>query len=228
MDPFILIVQELNTDLDSVRNKLDTREDMIHDPRGINMNIFENLGKEIEQLLTKIKSSMIDVDSVIDKLQTNGQEFQLPEIELQNRINFSQTMKEEIKKLENQLIQQKNNQNLQKRVNFADRTSNFGSTQSDDNEGNQSMQLYEENQDIIDSISDNVTAGLIMSRTINKELEDHQKLLADLDGDVDNATEAMKKVTDQIKEIIESEGTTPTCVVALLSIAFIVLLFFVI
>ena len=63
---------------------------------------------------------------------------------------------------------------------------------------------------------------------IKDELESQKLLIEDLDQGVQNATEAMKKVTDQIKDIINSEGKTPTMLVAILSVVFIILLFFVI
>ena len=219
-------MQELNSDMDMVSNKLDTRDDMIGDQRGINVNIFENLGHEIESLLNKVHAGMRDVDSVLEKVQQDRQKFQVSDLELQNRLNFSKKTKDQIAMCEKRLSEQNKhkfmnsfNQNLDGNNNFND---SYGQN------GGQSAQMYEENQEVIDSIADNVTAGLLIGRTINKELEDQQRLLATLDDGVDNAADAMKKVTDQIKDIIESEGKTPTMVVAILSIAFIVLLFFVI
>ena len=66
-----------------------------------------------------------------------------------------------------------------------------------------------------------------LSKMIKNEIEEQNQLILDLDENIDNAHTAMRKVTDQITQLIDNEGKTPTYLVAVLSLVLILMLFIV-
>ncbi|EAY17054.1 hypothetical protein TVAG_297330 [Trichomonas vaginalis G3] len=225
IDPFIVAQQDVISDMEKINTLLSTRNDMIHDSRGINVDIFNNLGVQSQNLIQNVKENLSDLDGAFQQILKNPSRFDISESELTNRKNFLASYNQKLAQFENQLNEQNSHQ-------FPQYMSNIQGYPSYDSEknpkGDQQSQLYQEHSEQIDAIADNVTAGLLLGRTINAELADQEQLISALDDDVTNASEAMQKVTKEIKALIEAEGKTPTCLVCILSVIFIVLLFFVI
>lgn len=223
MDPFNIIQQDINSELERARQKLETRDDMINDKRGINVEIFNSLGAEVSNILIKVRETIVDVDLVIQKTSENPSRFMISPAEIQNRIQFSKTTKTTINMFDSKLkTQNKHNFNQ-----FTQANQSFDPTNFDSYGGNH-VQAQEEHMDALEQLGTSVEMALHLGKEINSELKDQQQMLVSLEGNIDSVSDAMKKVTDQIKNIIENEGKTPTYLVAVLSIIFIVLLFFLI
>lgn len=224
IDPFILAQQDSLSDMNKVQNLLETRDDMIRDTRGVNVDIFHNLGVQISNYLQKLKTNYTDMEAAMKQVTNNPGNFDISNTELNNRFNFLTNMGKKLKEYDDTLKKQNSHQFPQ----YLPNTQGFPTIDDNERLGDQQSQLYQEHAEQIDAIADNVTAGLLLGRAINAELADQEHIIAALGDDVENASDAMKRVTNQINALMEAEGKTPTCLVFILSIVFIILLFFVI
>ena len=228
MDPVPIIQQDLDSSLLNMRRALQNREDMLNDPRGGNVEIFSSLGFQISNDAQNAKSILKDIQDSITAVRCGRCGFAIPEQTLQQREYYVKITLEQIMKIENELAMQNSRApTMRKSTSFpvpnsTDSNDGFAPIAGD----NQLMSISREEQLI--QLEQDAQMGVQISSEIINELRSQKSLIEDLDQGVSNATEAMEKVTEQIKDLINSEGKTPTLLVAGLSVAFIILLFFVI
>lgn len=229
MDPFYLIKQEITTDVEHIQELTDTRNDMIHDPRGINLDVFKNLGIQANNEIISVNSLIKDTEESIEHVKANPSNFpQVSEIELQNREKFCQEIKEEIKKYEETIKEQSTrvNQSAQYIKQISSVASNgFENIDGPSNNNNQELTFLEQHDEQINQIDEMAKTQYQLARQISNELDDQKQIILELDEGIDSASDAMKSVTNQIKQIIENEGKLPTGIALVLAIILIILLF---
>eukprot|EP01069_Polyplicarium_translucidae_P004436 Polyplicarium_translucidae@DN2581_c0_g1_i2.p4 len=90
-------------------------------------------------------------------------------------------------------------------------------------------QLMLDHQD--DQLDDLARSAETLNRTalvINHELEDHQRMLSELDRDVETQTGRMKIVMDRISQVLKTSDTKQLCLILWLFVIFLVMLLLVI
>lgn len=231
MDPFYLIKQEITTDVEHIQELVDTRNDMIHNPRGINIEVFKNLGIQVTNEINSVTGLINDTEESIEHVKANPNNFpQVSKTEIQNRSKFCQEMREEIKKYEEIIKDQSSriNQTAQyiKKISSAASNgfNNFDAA-SNDNNNNQNLSFLEQHDEQINQIDEMAKTQYQLAKEISHELDEHQQIIIELDEGIGSASDAMKSVTDQIKKIIEEEGKLPTGIAFVLAIILIILLF---
>ena len=227
MDPLPIIQQEIDATIMDMKRALQNREDMINDPRGGNIEIFSGLEVQILNDAQKARSILHDIIESIKAVRNKTCNIQISETALQQRENYVRYTQDQIAQIEKQIeFQNSRSNSMQKSPIFSTAATNRNDSFNPIGNENQLVSLSKNEQ--LNQLERDVSTGVQIGYQIIDELQTHQKLLEDLDQGVTNATEAMQKVTDQIKDIINTEGKTPTLLVALLSVVFIILLFFVI
>ena len=218
MDPYFLIKMEVSTGVEHLRELLETREDMLGDPRGINVDVFRLLGIQLTSEITKVSGLVKDIEETIAQVKLNPSSFGISDAELESREHFVRDIGAEITNLEERAKEQSMNQ----RVVFHQAAAARGGEEELRPAQEQALLGREET---IDLIEENVNRQLQVAREIDSELENQKELIIGLDESIDNAHDAMRAVTQQVRQLIENEGTAPTVIVVLLSIALVILLF---
>ncbi|OHT04673.1 hypothetical protein TRFO_27748 [Tritrichomonas foetus] len=228
MDPFYLIKQEILTDIEHIHELIDTRNDMIHDHRGINIDVFKKLGAQMTNESTAVRGLLKDIKESIDHVRANPEQFQVSELELNNRTSFVQNTENELNEIDEKIKDQSNNQKVLYKSNFESKSTidNNNNFEGNPNNGNAQSSLLEEHAEQINMIEESVSMQLQIAREIGHEFDDQQEIIIQLDENITSADEAMKSVTAKIKNILENEGKLPTSLAFGLSILLIILLFF--
>lgn len=220
MDPYYLIQQEVLTGMDRLREILETREDMINDPRGINMDVFKTLGFQLSNDTSNVENLLRDIEDSLAQIKTNPEQFQITESELASREKFVNQTNKELA----DISERAKNQSLNHKITFSLPTPS--PSEAPTRSSGQQSQMLEHREEQLNMIEETVAMQLSFAREIDNELADQQQVLLSLGDNIDNASEAMKNVTAQIKRLIENEGKVPTMLVIILSITLIILLFF--
>ncbi|OHT01469.1 hypothetical protein TRFO_31695 [Tritrichomonas foetus] len=218
VDPYFLNQKEVITSVTQLRQMLSDRDDMLHDLRGVNPDVFKSVGNNMLKELQQARNLLQDIRDSINIVRSNPSRFQISEMELNNRDSFYQSSIKELEDIETQM----NTQTANQRVQF---TFQPVPIPQEEISPNPTFQLEQRHEEKIDQIADNVNEQLQIGKMIIDEIEEHSKIIIDLDNGIDNANDAMKKVTNQITQLIENEGKVPTLLVAGLSLALIVMLF---
>ena len=222
MDPYFILKQEVDINLQKLRTNLNNREDMLNDNRGINIEIFHSLGIQMTNDISKLKISLKDIEESIQVVRNRREDFEISDISLNSRDLYIKKTFEQILNIENEINRQNYNFNINKKPQQFTKKSNF----QDNSSGDQNL-LLAQHEDQINNIADTVYLQMEISKQIVNEFKDQEQIIISIDKDVDTVESAMKKVTNQIKGIIENEGKLPTFTVAILSIILILLLFWV-
>lgn len=229
MDPVPIIQQDIDATINNMKWNLQNREDMLADPRGGNIDVFTALGIQILNDAQRVRTTLQDIQSSVAAVRNHTCDVQLSEQVLQQRETYIRMTSDVISKIEKEIASQSQRSSNMRRVPMFGQAQQGGNGFEDVPENGNSSQLATLTKDErILQLERDAQLGLQIGTEIRNELDSQKQLLADLDDGVTNATEAMEKVTKQIKDIINSEGKTPTMTVAALSVVFIILLFFVI
>lgn len=226
IDPYFLNQKEICTNINQLKQMLGDREDMLHDPRGINPEVFKNVGLNMQKQIHESRSLLQDIKDSIVAVRSNPSRFQISEVELNNRESFYGISMNTLNDIEAQMNTQTSNQKIQ----FSFQPVPENSPISGDNFNlppPSQYQMQQSRQEQIEQLAVAVDEQMELSKMINQTIDEHNKIIIDLDENIDNATTAMKKVTAQINQLIENEGKTPTYLVAVLSLVLIIMLFIV-
>lgn len=222
MDPVPILQQEINYNMSKLKKNLSNREDMLNDKRGGNIDIFNNIGVQMLDDIKVIRTSLSDIAESIEAVRKHMGDYNITETTLLQREQYIKVNLDELIRIEQEVQTQNNRRNtLNKTVSYS------GPQTFSNTDGQQSLtDLIKKDQ--IEDLHYSATLSKQLANQIFDELNDQQNLISTLDDDVTNADEAMKKVTSEIKKLMEIEGKTPTMLVAILSVVFIILLFIVI
>ena len=231
MDPVPIIQQDIDRTINAMKRALQNREDMLNDSRGGNSDIFSSMGIQILNDAQNARLILNDIQESIDAVRNRTCDVILPEQTLQQRENYVRMTEDQITRIEREVASQNAKfsnikTNKAKYAQFNSSSSNSNSNNPLANEESQLMSMSKTERLL--QLERDVEMGVRISSEIKSELQSQQSLIKDLDEGVTNATEAMEKVTQRIKALIEAEGKTPTLLVAGLSVLFVILLFFVV
>ena len=225
MDPYYILKQEIDSSIQKLKNLLSNREDMLNDNRGINVEIFNSLGIQMSNDITKLRVSLKDISDSIAVVRNRMEDFDISEVTLNQRDVDIKRIVDQVNNIESEILKQSSRLSMSYRHTSFTNNSTFNQTEPSNNQHSM-LQVNRDQQ--INYIAETAQMSLQISREIMNEFDDQHKLILTIDNDMVNVQDAMKKVTNQIKGIIENEGKMPTYTVAILSIVLILLLFWVI
>lgn len=223
MDPFYLIKQEIEIDMEHIEELADTRDDMIHDPRGINIEVFNNIELQIANEITTVNGLIKDTNEAIQQVRDNPSEFpQVTSTELSQRSSFCSEIKDRVHKIEKKIKDQASH--------VTSKSSYFQPTslnpRADDTLSRNNLELAIEHDDQrLENLIVEVQNQLEMAKNVKQEIDDQEPILLDLNENIDSASEAMQNVTRQINQFLENEGKVPTTIAFVLAIILIILIF---
>jgi hypothetical protein len=221
-DPYYLGQREVVTGITELRSLLDNRADMLSDPRGGNPEIFKSIGARMADQLHTLRSLVRDIVATVEQIHANRAQFRVSDAELAARQNFVVQSKREIDEIEHEMQAQTANQ---KHHRHASAFPPVAPAAPADGPAQAQLQVYQEEQ--IDKIAETVQIQKQIGKEIVREFDEQHQLILQLDDDMETATSAMQKVTQQITQLIDNEGRAPTYLVAVLSVVLIFMLWWV-
>ena len=235
IDPYFLNQKEVITSVTQLQQMLSDREDMLHDSRGVNPEVFRTVGMNMSREIQQARNLLKDIKESNDIVRNDLSRFQITETELNNRDSFYNSTMQELDDIEAKMNTQTSNQKIQftfqpvPQDTFTQNDYNPSTNYNNNNSsGSPSQYQYQQHQEEqINQLSVAIDTQMQLSKMIRDEIKEQNQLILDLDENIDNAHTAMKKVTDQIKHLIDNEGKTPTYLVAILSLILIFMLFIV-
>lgn len=234
IDPYYLNQKEVTTSVNQLQQMLSDREDMLNDSRGVNPDIFRTVGNNMQKEIQQARNLLQDINDSINVVRTNPSRFRITETELNNRESFYNDTIQQINDIENRMNTQTSNQRIQftfqpvpQDTSLPQNDYNPNSNYNHNNGSSPQYQFQQHQEEQIDQLSVAIDKQMQLSKIIKNEIEEQNQLILDLDENIDNAHTAMRKVTDQITQLIENEGKTPTYLVAILSLILIFMLFIV-
>lgn len=234
IDPYFLNQKEVNTSVIQLQQMLSDRDDMLNDSRGVNPEVFRTVGNNMQKEIQQARNLLQDIKDSINIARANPSRFQISEAELNSRDSFYATTTQELNDIENKMNTQTSNQRIQ--FTFQPVPQDPSLTQNDYNSNSNynanptpapQYQFQQHQEEQINQLSVAIDTQMQLSKMIKNEIEEQNQLILDLDENIDNAHTAMRKVTDQITQLIDNEGKTPTYLVAVLSLVLILMLFIV-
>lgn len=221
MDPYFLLQKQVISSVENIREIINNRRDMLSDPRGVNVDIFNTLGVKMLNEINDVRTSLKDISESIEQVRNNPELFHISDFELSNRDKFVQNVHNDLDKMEEEMKFQSSNQKVQPNK----RSEGGVSMNSSGFDHQDQMQMHQERLDVIGK---NIDMQLQLTKEIKNEMDEQNQIILDLEDGVDNASTAMKKVTQQITQLIENEGKLPTMLVFGLSLLLILMIFFII
>ena len=223
MDPYYLSQREVNVGISDLRAKLNDRDDMLHDPRGGNHEIFKAIGMRMTDDLATIRGLLKDMSAAVNQVRSNPAQFKISEAEIANRERFIQQSLQELADIENQLNVQSSNQRSLFHASPFQPVAPVAATGPEPTQA----QLFAHQEEQIDLIGDQVKMQKQIGLQIIDTIRDEGQQLLEFEHDITTANDAMTAVTKQIVTLIENEGKTPTYLVAILSVILVLMLFWV-
>ena len=214
VDPYFLVKQEIEKSISKLHQDLAIREDMT---QGGNRDIFRSIGIDMDTSINFIRSSLSDINETIQKCRMDPK-WGLSHSELEQRDQFVRSIQLEIQEIERRMGSQT--------IQFP--SSQYQPSKSSNSYQSASLQLQAHHEQKISQIQEAVRMQHQLANEISHDLDEDKLILNDIDSRMDNANDAMKAVTEQITQLIEQEGKTPTLLVFGLSLVLIFLLFLVV
>lgn len=206
-------VDHANTLLERLKHEATTRGSTTHSRK-----IVADLQSEIANELRQLEYDMQDLDSSIAIASSNPAKYQLTESELQSRRAFVTTTKETIKELKKTAAEPKllvnashqsqptpqfgTNTITSREAEIDRRNANFMKTQ----QSHQQVMRQQQDQQL-EELAESAERLNQTALVINHELEDQQRMLIELDEDIDRETEKMNFVMRRMAKLLQTNDT---------------------
>jgi uncharacterized phage infection (PIP) family protein YhgE len=214
-DPFHWSQSEVRIGISELSSMLANRDDILSDHRGGSMVQFETLGEKMRGSIMELRGLLSDLSESLNKIRGNKELVQIDSNGLKEREDFVDDFRVRLNEIEEEMNRQ-SPENVQKRL-FEPTEASYGLTRT--------LELEEYQKERLEGIHKVVSKQKAIGNEINYVLDEHKRVIRDLDSEVDEAETSMKSVTKQISEIIEREGKAPCFFVVVLSMILIILLF---
>lgn len=219
MDPVPMLQQEIDSMINKLHSSLGNRDDMLNEPRGGNIEVFNTIGISMLNNITSIRESLNDIEQSIRVVRQNFNDYNITETLLLQRENYVKERRREVDTIEQGIALQN-----EKKTNLIKSPMNSESNNMNYRDGKEALTLLD-NTTLLENLHRDTIAQMHISQSIVSSLQDDEKLLDDLSNDMDNVQNSMKNLTRRISRLIEQEGRTSTYIVIILAIAFLFLLF---
>jgi hypothetical protein len=166
--------------------------------------------------------------ATVHQVRANPSRFRIPEVEIARREQFLAESFKDVDEIEMQMNGQTSNQRMQFHVSSFQPIAPVPVASTRDLGGPvNELQLEAHQEEQIDRIAESVRVQKHIGKQIVTTLDEQHEMIIELEAGVDNAQTAMKKVTQQIVQLIDNEGRVPTYLVAILSVVLILMLWWV-
>jgi len=241
-DPYYVAKDEVEVALKKVREMHATWKQILENENTAKSNKFQELHVEIAGELRQLEFDFQDITATISMVEENRQRFKFDDREINSRKDFVRASRAAAKEIsdsvngahaEAKMASDKREllMNQQQARKAADDRQSRANKENEAfiNRQRQDQQLIVQQQDeALTELSKSAERLGQTAKTINIELQDHQRMLEELDEDIDRETEKLNFVMKRMGRLLKTSDNKQLCVIIGLSIFAIVLLFLVI
>ena len=185
--------------------------------------------------LKNCEKKIRDLRLTVDLVQNDRAQFaHIDDFELEKRTKFISDMKKELEEMQQYFEgdEVKRKMIADERIGVAKNTGALGATNSDeaenthfivDKQAEARMIMQQQDEDLTE-LGQGVDRLNEMSMGINQELQTQNRMLNDLDRDIDEAAEKMNFVMGKLAKLLKTKDTCQICVILALTFILIVLI----
>jgi hypothetical protein len=241
-DPYYVAKEEVEVALKKVKSMHANWKRILDGENTAKSNAFQELHVEIAGELRQLEFDFQDITATISMVEENRQRFKFDDAEINSRKQFVLASRQAAKEISESV----NGAHADAKMATDKRELLMGQQQArkaaEARQSNNSQQneafisRQRQDQQMITQQQDDVLLELSKSaerlgqtaKTINIELQDHQRMLEELDEDIDRETEKLNFVMKRMGRLLKTSDNKQLCVIIGLVILAIVLLFLVI
>lgn len=239
-DPYYVFKEDLLTKLDLVKESLKQYEYIVmNTDTSVNKAQVKDVKKQLKRHIKNAESTLRDVQTTIRMVEKSRAKFlEINDEELFDRKHFTETCKNRINGAKDNMNSQSiKTKMLKDQRSLTKRRLGLANTASlEDNEDlkfientHASAQLMmEQQEDTLDELDGAVVRVSHMAENIHEELGHQNKMLNELEDDLQNAEEQLGLVMGKLAKVLKTKSRCQLGTIVMLSVIVVVLLFLVI
>eukprot|EP00922_Rhytidocystis_sp_ex-Travisia-forbesii_P058398 GHVS01086321.1.p1 GENE.GHVS01086321.1~~GHVS01086321.1.p1 ORF type:complete len:250 (-),score=60.10 GHVS01086321.1:91-840(-) len=185
---------------------------------------IKRLGEELVAELGQISFDLEDIKTTIQVVQSNPSRFNVTQQQLQERMKFVAETQSAVQVLQSAVTQK---QQPQYSVTGSTRV-DVRNRQFTDSQREQQQLLLQQQDDHLEELATSADRLHQTAVVINEELEDQQRMLCELDDDIDREAERMSFVMRKMSRLLKTNDTRQLCLILWLVVIAVVLLLLVV
>jgi|Transcript_45894 hypothetical protein len=233
-DPYYMAQEEVRSAIKKIQSRHEEWKKLLNgDTRSAR---FAELHAEISGELTQLGYDLQDITATIDMVEEHRGKFEIDDSEIKKRKDFvkaSQRSVQDIKdninsrqalgKIDADRRQANSNRDSERSQEVVRENEAFLSRQRQDQQ-----QIMQHQDEALTALSDSVKRLGDTAQTINVELQDQQRMLEELEEDIDKETENLNFVMKKVGRLLKTSDHKQLCVIIALFLLMLGLLFLVI
>lgn len=237
-DPYYIAQEEVRSAVRKVQTMHEEWKELLQRENTYNSLRFKELHSELQGELQHLVYDVQDVSETIKMVEDNRGKFQIDDAEIAKRKDFAKSCDQSIQEIKDSVSSRQTQEKMQadqrKAQSVVDRSEERNRVAVKENEVFLNRQRHEQAQ-IIEQQDQELTELSKVAqrlgdtaRTINVELHDQQKMLDELDEDIDRETEKLNFVMKKMGRLLKTSDHKQLCVIIALFALFVALMFFLI
>lgn len=211
------------------RAQLVTNGGAYNSTTGRSSNSLKLLEDELVPELRQITFDLEDIKTTIQVVEKNPTRFQVTPAQLQQRKRFLEETTKTVQGIQNTLAQQISSSPQTSHVSSATSTNLHARNRTFmDSHSNHHQVLLQQQDEQLEELALSADRLHQTAVVINEELEDQQRMLTELDEDIDREAERMSFVMRRMSRLLKTTDTRQLCLVLWLVLIVIVLFFLVV
>jgi len=240
-DPFYIVKEEVMQSLNGISTLHDRWKQLIENGES-NSDEFGWTGNDIKSGIRTIEWDLGDLEDTITVVEGNRGKFKLEQAEINARKEFVAATKRKIAAIKDEVerfkgVTERNQRNQLMGGRQDDKFVRLQEAMVEDNQrfiegqSQRQAQIFKTQDAGLDRLKDTVGNLKEIGNTISSELEEHDKIISDINTEVDKADTGLKGVVKKVNELIDktSDGKQMCIIVVLILIlvALVVVVFYV-
>lgn len=241
-DPYYVAKDDVESAIKQVQKMHKEWKRLLQSENTARSKPFQDMHVEIQSELKTLDVDLQDITATINMVEENRGRFQFDDAEIASRKEFVRKSRGQVRDVQEDIIGRATTSKME-----ADKRQLITTKQSDnrsseesrkavqrdnqaflDQQRQEQTQIIRQQDDALDELGASAKRLQQVATTINVELQDQQKMLNELDEDIEKEQEKLNFVMKRIGKLMKTSDNKQICLIIALSLLGIVLLFLVI
>jgi len=239
-DPYYEAKQEVEVGLKKARAMHDDWKRLLQSENTAQSKPFQDLHAQLGADLRSLDYDLQDITATINMVEENRAKFKFDDQEISTRKTFVKDSQKALKEMQESLTGRQAVSKIEgdKRQMLSGPSSSSSNDRSgqirQENESfmarqrQEQVQIVAQQDEALTELSRSAQRLGETAKTINVELQDQQRMLEELDEDIDRETEKLNFVMKRIGRLLKTSDSKQLCVIIGLTVLLLVLLFLII
>lgn len=233
-DPYYVARDEVQASLRKLAEQQTEWKTLLQNENTARCKRFKDLHTDIAAELKEIESDLKDIEDTIKMVEDNRSRFSIDDSEVNSRKDFVRQGRVKLKDARDahQRAQSKIESDKREHLRLQEREKSSAMTNENEKflrgQKEEQQQILQNQDEQLSELSKSAERLNNTAVVINQELQDHQRMLQELDEDIDRETEKLGFVMKRIGRLMKTSDRKELCVIVALSGLFVILLFLVI